>query len=430
MRPGKPRNRLPAILRATLFVLIALSTAVILYTTARTVAAARALADKALLSTAFALGSSAEAALVRGGTEAVEEIREIFADRVVAYARITALDGRVLFHTNPRLIGTQIEAGQSARLRSKEAFEARRVLLGTGVPGYEFRETIHRPDGNALVLTLVLHTASADRIVADARRAWWPVAGVLILLWCTGILAERVLSRQFRLRDRLQQRRQLALIGQMTAALAHEIRNALGTIKGYAQWVDEKLDASDPKKAGLSFVLEGVTRIEALVRELLLYSREESYRLEPVDLAELIEESLHPILKSWSGRVDREVESGLRALADREKLARVLANGVRNAVEAMGEARLEGVLKVSARSEGRRVVVRIEDTGPGIPARELPRLFTPFHTTKTEGTGLGLAYSKKVVDGMGGKISLANRERGQGAVLTIELPSAGGASDG
>ncbi len=230
MSRGNGRSRLPAILRATLFAFIGLSTAVILYTTARTVAAARTLADKALLSTAFALGSSAEAALVQGGAVALEEIREIFSDRVVAYARITDARGKILFHTNPRLIGTELEAGQAAGVWPKEAFEARRVVLGTGVPGYEFREAIHRPDGSALLLTLVLHTASVDRIVADARRAWWPVAGVLILLWCTGALAERVFARQLRLREELEHRRQLALIGQMTAALAHEIRNALNAV--------------------------------------------------------------------------------------------------------------------------------------------------------------------------------------------------------
>jgi len=428
MRPGKPRNRLPAILRATLFVLIALSTAVILYTTARTVKAARVLADKALLSTAFALGSSAEAALVRGGAEAVEEIRDIFADRVVAYARITTPDGQVLFHTNPRLIGTQLEAEQADQLRPKEAFEAHRVLLGTGVPGYEFRETIHRPDGNALVLTLVLHTASADRIVADARRAWLPVVGVLILLWCTGILAERVFGRQLRLREELEHRRQLALIGQMTAVLAHEIRNALGSVKGHAQWVDEKLDGSDPRKIALFHLLEGVKRIESLVQNLLLYAREETYRLGPVDPESLVDEAVGLSLAGWKGKVRRQVKTGRLVLADSEKLARALANGLRNAVEAMGGD--SGEIRISVQSGGRWVAIRIEDSGPGIPAGEIPHLFTPFHTTKPNGTGLGLAYSKKVVEGMGGRIRLENRSAGPGAILTVELPGTGGVSDG
>lgn len=428
MNPGHVRSRLPAILRATVLAFLLLSTAVVLYTAARSVTAARGLADMALLSTAFALGSSAEAALVKGGTAAVEEIREIFSDRVVAYARITDPEGKILFHTNPRLIGTQIEAGQAAGPWPESAFEARRMLLGTGVPGYEFREAIHRPDGSVLLLTLVLHTASMDRIVADAGRAWWPVAGVLVLLWCTGILFERVFSRQLRLREELEQRRQLALIGQMTAALAHEIRNALGSVKGHAQWLGEKLDGQAPTKMALSYVLEGVGRIESLVQNLLLYAREETYRLEPVDPKGSIEEAIRYSLAGWRGEIRRQMETDRPLLADREKLARVLANGLRNAIEAMGGE--GGELWISVQSRGRWVAIRIEDSGAGIPAEEMPRLFTPFHTTKPTGTGLGLAYSKKVVEGMGGRIRLENRSGGRGAVLTIELPGAGGPADG
>lgn len=428
MSLGSARSRLPAILRATLFVLIVLCTAVILYTTARSVAAARGLADKALLSTAFALGSSAEAALVKGGAAAVEEIREIFSDRVVAYARITDRQGKILFHTNPRLTGMELEAGQGAELWPKGAFEARRMLLGTGVPGYEFQEAIHRPDGSALLLTLVLHTASMDRIVTDARRVWWPVTGVLVALWGTGILAERVFSRQLRLREELERRRQLALIGQMTASLAHEIRNALGSVKGHAQWLDEKLDGPDPRKAALSQVLEGVGRIENLVQNLLLYAREETYRLEPVDPMDLIEEAIRYALARWRGEIRRQMETDRFVLADREKLARVLENGLRNAIEAMGDE--GGELWITVQSRGRCVAIRIEDSGPGIPVEEMPRLFTPFHTTKPTGTGLGLAYSKKVLEGMGGKIRLENRAAGRGAILTVELPAAGGIANG
>jgi signal transduction histidine kinase len=111
----------------------------------------------------------------------------------------------------------------------------------------------------------------------------------------------------------------------------------------------------------------------------------------------------------------------MRATADPDKLRRILHNGVRNAIQAMGE---RGALKITAWPEGNRMVIRIEDTGPGIPASELPRLFTPFHTTKTDGTGLGLAYSRKAIEGMKGEIELSNREEG-GAVLAIRLPIAG-----
>jgi two-component system C4-dicarboxylate transport sensor histidine kinase DctB len=84
----------------------------------------------------------------------------------------------------------------------------------------------------------------------------------------------------------------------------------------------------------------------------------------------------------------------------------------------------DGTLRLSFRSEGRRVEIRIEDSGPGVSKEEIPLLFVPFYTTKTSGTGLGLAYSKKIIEGMGGTITLFNRQEGPGACLTIRLPRA------
>jgi signal transduction histidine kinase len=74
---------------------------------------------------------------------------------------------------------------------------------------------------------------------------------------------------------------------------------------------------------------------------------------------------------------------------------------------------------------GRWAEIRVEDTGPGIPGADLPKMFTPFHTTKADGTGLGLAYSKKAIEGMGGRIGIRNREGERGAVLWIRLPGEG-----
>jgi signal transduction histidine kinase len=186
--------------------------------------------------------------------------------------------------------------------------------------------------------------------------------------------------------------------------------------------VDEKLEPPDPKKTGLAGVLRGAERIESLVRELLLFSREETFKLEKLDPIPLLNDAVESAGSSWGGKVELEKETGTLVKADEEKLRRVFLNGVQNAIQAMGE---EGTLRVSVRRAGRWIKVRMEDTGPGIPEAEMARLFTPFHTTKTDGTGLGLAYSKKVVEGMGGRISLQNRDRKRGAVLSVQLPRTG-----
>ena len=416
------RFTLLSTLRVILLGFLILSSFAIIYATNQNIRTVESLAVLALESTALSLSSSAESSLRSGESRGGEEIRRIFSDRVVAYALIADKKGQILFHTNPRLAGSFL-ADESFRQKwPSVTASGRRIVLGTGLPAYEFNFILHSPDGAEELLRLVLHTTPADRIVSDARRMWWVGTGVLLLLWTVGILFERVLTRSLRLRVELEEKRQLALIGQMTAVLAHEIRNALGSIKGYAQWVDEKLDPPDPKKAGLAAVLRGTERIESLVQELLLFSRDETFKIEPLDPVPLLHEAVQSAASSWGGKVEFEKKPGTFAKADKEKLRRVFLNGVQNAIQAMGE---EGTLRVSVGRDGRWVRVVMEDNGPGIPEEEIPRLFTPFHTTKTDGTGLGLAYSKKVVEGMGGRISLRNREQERGAVLSIQLPRTG-----
>ena len=416
------RFTLLSTLRVILLGFLILSSFAIIYATNQNIRTVESLAVLALESTALSLSSSAESALRSGESRGGEEIRRIFSDRVVAYALVADKKGQILFHTNPRLVGSVLAEESFRQQWPAVTASGRRIVLGTGLPAYEFNFVLHSPDGAEELLRLVLHTTPADRIVSDARRMWWVGTGVLLLLWTVGILFERVLTRSLRLRAELEEKRQLALIGQMTAVLAHEIRNALGSIKGYAQWVDEKLEPPDPKKAGLAAVLRGTERIESLVQELLLFSRDETFKIEPLDPVPLLHEAVQSAVSSWGGKVEFEKEKGILVKADKEKLRRVFLNGVQNAIQAMGE---EGTLRVSVGRDGRWVRVVMEDNGPGIPEEEIPRLFTPFHTTKTDGTGLGLAYSKKVVEGMGGIISLRNREHERGAVLSIQLPRTG-----
>ncbi|MBI5016023.1 MAG: hypothetical protein HZB55_11130 [Deltaproteobacteria bacterium] len=411
-----PRRRWPLAwtLRLGLGAALLLSSGALLYGVSFTVARSKALAERSLESTAVSLASSVEAAL-RAGAGA--EARAILSDRVVAYATIVSPGGEVLFHTNPELEGTRQPSGEVAAWLSSGRPWSRRTHLGTGTPVFEFYYPLHRPDGGTEALRLVLHAAPAERLVAEARRLWWAAGALLAVLWVGGLSLDRVAGRQVRLHEELERRERLSLVGQMTATLAHEIRNALGSIKGFAQWVDERTPATDGRKPGLAALLQGVARVEALVRGLLAYAREESYRLEAVDAGEAMREALAEL--SWGGDVTLTAER-LAVRADREKLHRTLMNGIQNARDAMGG---EGRLTLGAAAEGRWVVLRIEDEGPGVRPEDAPRLFTPFFTTRAAGTGLGLAYSKKVVEGMGGEIDLANRPRG-GAVLTLRLPRA------
>jgi len=415
------RPAIPIAVRAFLLFLLLLSSGAVLYITYRNTRNASHLADLSLESTALGLSATAELVLRTGGKGSPGDIREILSDRVVAYALIAGRDGTILFHTNPTMAGTRLPGeGPGRWLRSGVSY-GRRVVLGTGLPAYEYNYVLHRPDGVPELLRVVLHTAAADRILSDARRMRWTVGGTLVLLWAAGFFLERMFTRQLCLAAEVERRERLSLIGQMTASLAHEIRNALGSVKGFAQLAGEKAPATASGEG--SAVLRGVARIESLVNDLLLFSREETYETGPVEVGLLVRGTVANDTAGWGGALELSLSPGICARADGDKLQRVLSNGIRNAVQAMGDG---GILRVSAGMEGTRVAIRIEDTGPGIPEAERSRLFTPFFTTKMDGTGLGLAYSKKVVEGMGGEIGLSNRKHGEGAVLSILLPSAKG----
>jgi signal transduction histidine kinase len=415
------RPVLPAALRIVLLAFLVVSSSAILYATVLNERTVESLADRSLESTALALSSTTESALRAGRGRAEGEVRVILSDRVVAYALIAERDGTIRFHTNPRMTGSRLPEAPGEWLRTGQP-SGRRVVLGTGLPAYEYDYILHPLEGGPELLRIVLHTTPADRILAGTRRMRWTVAAVLLLLWTVGVALERAVSRQFRLQEEAERRERLALIGQMTATLAHEIRNALGSVKGFTQWVNEKVDPADPRKAGLENALRAAGRIESLVNELLLFSRQETYAVVPVAVSDVVRDTVTSEAAGWTGSVEISVEPGTCAVADPEKLARVLRNAVRNAIEAMGP---EGALRVTGGVDGRWAEIRVEDTGPGIPGADLPRIFTPFHTTKADGTGLGLAYSKKAIEGMGGRIGIRNREGERGAVLWVRLPGKG-----
>jgi two-component system, NtrC family, sensor histidine kinase HydH len=406
------------VLRAALFLFLLLSSSAILYTTFQNTRSAQILADQAMEGTAMALASTVEAELRSGDNLATQQVSRIFSDRVVAYAIVSDKKGLILFHTNSSLIGTQLkETGLDQWLQTGKAY-GHRITLRTGLPAFEFNFPLHLPEGRTELLRLVIHTYPADQIISRAQRMWWTVGLVLLILWAVGLLFDRMFVRQLRLQKKLQTNEQLALIGQMTAVLTHEIRNALGSVKGYTQWIDERMESSDPKKTGLSFVLKGIERIESLVRDLLIFSREENYHLEPLDFEAVIREVNSGIFQGEK-KMETSIEPEIKVFADKEKVHRVLLNGIQNALQVIEDGQC---LHIKATSKGKWVDIRIEDSGPGIPEEDQARLFTPFYTTKTTGTGLGLAYSKKVVEGMGGEISLFNNPEHKGAVLNIKLP--------
>jgi two-component system sensor histidine kinase HydH len=215
----------------------------------------------------------------------------------------------------------------------------------------------------------------------------------------------------------------LAQLGTLSAVLAHEIRNPLGTIKGFVQLAGEK--AAEDTAALLAPALEEIRRLERLVNDLLLYGRPPSPQLRAIEWAPLAGElETHARQAIGEQPVELEIERGAwRFRTDPALLKQALLNLLRNAVEAT--AGMPGAaVRVRVQPHGARgVAIAVEDNGVGLPASAPARLFEPFYTTKSFGSGLGLAITRRLAESMGGRLALTGATP-RGARAELSFPHA------
>lgn len=228
--------------------------------------------------------------------------------------------------------------------------------------------------------------------------------------------------------EQLARSSRLAALGEMAAGIAHEIRNPLGSIALYARMLVEDLAGLPGSRVTAEKIAGGVRRLDEIVGDVLAFSRELRVRESEVDAGELFDAALEACAVGGLVRVERVVEVE-RVVCDRGLVVQALVNLVRNAVEAMREARGGAlVLTLSARrarcERSRRdaVVLGVRDTGPGVPPGVIERMFNPFFTTRETGTGLGLAIVHRIVDAHAGWIDVANHEAPCGASVAMYLP--------
>ncbi len=327
--------------------------------------------------------------------------------------------------------------GWSLELDAHERVLAAAELLGAFKQGVC---TSLRGEREALFGFLVV----VDDRVADAYSAD-EVLLLETLAFQVGVVVEN--SREY---QRMQARDRLALLGQMAAGLAHEVKNPLGAIKGAAQLLGDPaastLSPSDREFVGI--ILEEVDRLDRVVGSVLDYARPAKATPGQVDVNAVVERTLRVLSpESPDCRLETILAPWLPPVrADAEQLRQVIINLVRNAVQAMQG---RGVVTVQTRAGGeegpsaplwaapessspsvesaesgpRWVELTVRDEGPGIDPEMIKSLFVPFVTTKDRGTGLGLAISQRIVEDMGGRIDVRSQV-GQGSAFTVALPVA------
>jgi signal transduction histidine kinase len=235
------------------------------------------------------------------------------------------------------------------------------------------------------------------------------------------------LTEVLQLREQVALKKNLESLGEMSAGLAHEFKNALATLHGYAQLM-QSLKLSEQGQMASAALLQEVRHLSEMVTAFLNFARPQPLDLAEVSLCELIKEcalELRPLYDER--RVDLKIEGDFAHIrADERMLRQALLNLMRNAAEAIGEdspersVRLRGSTRRDAAAKA-WAVIEIQDTGGGIEAVDLQRIFIPFFTTKSTGHGVGLALAHRVITDHGGTLSAANSSAG-GAIFTVRLP--------
>lgn len=239
------------------------------------------------------------------------------------------------------------------------------------------------------------------------------ITAIAVVLLALGLWRSN--RRRETLERQAQQDQHLASLGEMSAVLAHEIRNPLASLKGHAQLLVESLSPGEKSHQKADRIVQDALRLERLTSDLLAFVRKGELTLAPVDLRDLVKAAV-------AGEVPPErlhlalPDQPLVAAVDAPRMREVIENLARNAAQIA-----DGPVAVDLRATDDGVEVTVRDHGPGIPAGQEERIFEPFVTTRVRGTGLGLAIARRIAVGHGGTISAANHPDG-GALFRLWLP--------
>jgi two-component system sensor kinase FixL len=318
---------------------------------------------------------------------------------------------RLFGYTEAGVVGLNVSALMPSPYREEhdgylsrylETGDARIIGIGREVTG-------RRADGSLFPL----HLSVGEMVLGGARKF-------------TGILHD--LSSRVRMEEQLREQAALVRLGEMAAVIAHEVKNPLAGIRGAVQVIGGRLPPESREAAVVGEILSRIDTLNGLIQDLLLFARPPRPRPAPVDVSPLVINTAELLSAdpALSG-VRVEVEGSAPPLAaDAELLKIVFLNLLVNGAHAM---RGEGRIQVSIGVANGRCRVAFTDAGPGIPPEIREKIFTPFFTTKSRGTGLGLSTAKRLVEAHQGSLHI-DCPAGGGTTVTVQLPLPTARSDG
>jgi len=386
-------------------------------------------AEDSLKSQALGIAVSLEASVSKTTSEGGNIFKDIIVDGTwegIAFIALYDSKGLTILHSNENLIGRHIEDPYIKEVAATGKPVYYYAALGTGEKAFVLNFPIHLRD-TVRILRLALHTYPAEEIIRQAEFQMVSVSIVIVILWIMGFFFIKAVRRAEEYQQSMAERERLAVLGEMSSVLAHEIRNPLGSIKGFAQYLIEQASETRSSRADnareyLDIIVSESKRIEALTGDLLVYAKPADVRAEPFNLRALIEEILQAM--HHSGQmvtnidVKVSVQSDIDVVSDKEKLRQIATNIIQNSVDAMNNG---GTLEIRAHSINELITLSVKDTGSGMDSNTKERLFKPFFTTKTTGTGLGLAIVEQLVKSIKGTIGVESRLQ-EGTVFTVTIP--------
>jgi len=343
--------------------------------------------------------------------------------RPVAFSADGVFDGQAEEQAREAMAGGEVT---SREVRSAGGKRALRVAMprppppGRGMPP---RGNPAGEEGGGGRRPGLVMLVDVDLALGNPLRRWLWAQGIaslaiVLVLEAARRRAIRAVAAFEALEQESRRREVLARLGEMSAVLAHEVRNPLAAVKGHLQLIQETLPPEDPRRGRMEVALQATGRLEALVRDLLESTSDRPADRREVPVRDLVAWALESSGEAIGPTLEvRGVEGVVRV--DGERVARMVGNLLRNAREAAGE---QGRVRWTVRRESGALVLVVEDSGPGVSAGETERLFQPFVTGKVRGTGLGLFIARRVAEAHGGTLSAGSSEELGGARFEARLP--------
>ncbi|MDA8162744.1 MAG: ATP-binding protein [Desulfobacteraceae bacterium] len=371
----------------------------------------------------------------------------------LAFLGLYDQEGMIILHSNPKLIGREQKDAYIEKVIKDEVPSIHFSTLATGedvfildfpfqlhkklVRAYKLlkkridkleKTPYHVNEDNEKIekvfcLRVAIHPYPAEGIVRKANFQIFIAVFSLIILWVITFFFFLAWRRGERLEAMLYEQERLASLGEMAAVLAHEIRNPLSSIKGFAQFHLEE-DLPTALRQDMEIIVDESKRLERLTLDLLAYARPARPYLEVFEIEKFCKDIRSGLIMPADNIILTFSCDHSSVYSDKAKLTQIALNLTQNAIDAIGEqgGRVEFRLKYDVAG----LVIRVEDNGPGLPDAVKERLFEPFVTTKARGTGLGLGIVKRLVESMGGSISFkdltANGASPKGTVVEVVIP--------